>query len=186
MLFHSLAMHRCVGEEEWHRGVVMNLEIFSQRVTCTLFAVLQCLSQSAGGGQLGLAFRCDDSSLLPQSTGWVEKSLPLRRMALAEGKKCINSSLQLNEGAASLHYRPVCNLLQKIIIGCFKQISLCRIWLWWSHRCTWRFVALLCNTKLIVCMETNWCDFTDEMNQFWEMRIKMSFLPLFLLMLLPV
>lgn len=126
LLFHSLAMHRCVGEEEWHRGVVMNLEIFSQRVTRTLFAVLQCLSQSRGkkrrrggggrgGGQLGLVFRCDECSLLPQSTGWVVKSLPLRRKALAEGKKCINSSLQLNGGAALLHYRQVCNLLQEII-----------------------------------------------------------------------
>lgn len=68
-----------------------------------------------GEGQLGLVFRCDEYSWLPQSTGWVVKSLPLRRMALAEGKKCINSSLQLNEGAASPHYRSVCHLLQEII-----------------------------------------------------------------------
>lgn len=58
-----------------------------------------------GKGQLGLVFHCDEYSSWTQSTGWVVKSLPLCRMALAEGKQCINSSVQLNEGAVSLHCR---------------------------------------------------------------------------------
>lgn len=63
-----------------------------------LFAVLQLLSKtemvSGGEGQFGLVFHCDEYSSLPRSTGWVVKSLPLRRIALAEGNKCINASMQ--------------------------------------------------------------------------------------------